>query len=71
MQKMLILQVMNSSEKLDMNPQIKNRKTYFSSFVSFFFGLTLATVSRTAWLTQKDKEKSIQQKFHARMGTEW
>ena len=57
--------MMNSSEQLHMNPRILNKNTYFSSFVSFFFDLTLATVSRTAWSTRTDKENAIQREFHA------
>lgn len=37
----------------------KDRSIYFSSFVSFFFGLTLATVSKTAWSTQQCKEYTL------------
>lgn len=37
----------------------KVRSIYFSSFVSFFFDFTLATVSRTAWLTTPINEGQI------------
>uniref|UniRef100_A0A6N2NGL1 Uncharacterized protein n=1 Tax=Salix viminalis TaxID=40686 RepID=A0A6N2NGL1_SALVM len=32
---------------------LQDRSLYFSSFESFFFDLALATVSKTAWATQK------------------
>jgi hypothetical protein len=35
------------------NTHTTNSSKYFSSLVSFLFGVTLATVSRTAWSTDK------------------
>lgn len=46
--KLIILMVIRIHEKC------KLKEAYFSSFVSFFFDLTLATVSRTAWSTQRE-----------------
>lgn len=45
------------NQQLHKEYMCKDRSIYFSSFVSFFFGLTLATVSRTAWSVQKGMKK--------------
>jgi hypothetical protein len=42
---------------------LQDRSLYFSSFESFFFDLTLATVSKTAWATQKLSRRNVQQKL--------
>lgn len=44
-----------------------DRSLYFSSFVSFFLGLTLATVSKTAWWTETCKPDTFSKDYKQRL----